>query len=216
MRWAKSEYILKGVFLGLLAVRLPAEGPRLGGHRAGGRLARRRVPGRPRPGRRAAAPRHQGTGPQPGRVPAVPASGKPVPHLLRDHPRAGRGGDRLPVPPEGGRTARPILPPEANILGYCVLGGAMFGYGLGELRQIEHPLYRLGITAILCAAVGVVLYYWLEDLNLLGNDAEQQALGRPPVARHPVLLLARVLRHGRGVRGRDRGPVRAPSGSACT
>jgi tetratricopeptide (TPR) repeat protein len=70
-----------------------------------------------------------------------------------------------------------VLPDEANILGYCVLGGALFGYGIGELRQIRHPLYRLGITAILCAAVGVILYYWLEDLNLLGNEAERRLLG---------------------------------------
>jgi tetratricopeptide (TPR) repeat protein len=70
------------------------------------------------------------------------------------------------------------LPHQANILGYCVFGGAIFGYGLGELRQIRHPLYRLGITAILCAAVGVMLYYWLEDLNFLGdNETERQLLG---------------------------------------
>src|SRR5262249_24396785 len=49
-------------------------------------------------------------------------------------------------------------PLELDILGYCFLGGAVFGYGLGELRQITNPLYRLGITALLCAAVGVMLY----------------------------------------------------------
>src|SRR5262249_39424029 len=68
-------------------------------------------------------------------------------------------------------------PPELDILGYCVLGGALFGYGLGELRQITNPLYRLGITALLCAAVGVMLYYWLEDLNLLGDDHQRMLLG---------------------------------------
>ena len=68
-------------------------------------------------------------------------------------------------------------PLEMSILGYCVLGGALFGYGLGELRQITNPLYRLGITAILCAAVGVVLYYWLDDLNLLGDERQRMLLG---------------------------------------
>ena len=69
------------------------------------------------------------------------------------------------------------LPPEANILGYCVLGGAVFGYGLGELRQIAKPMYRLGVTALLCGAVGFALYYWLDDLNLLGDEQQRMFLG---------------------------------------
>ena len=53
----------------------------------------------------------------------------------------------------------------------------LFGYGLGELKQIPNPLYRLGITAVLCAAVGVVIYYWLEDSNLLGDEQQQMLFG---------------------------------------
>jgi tetratricopeptide (TPR) repeat protein len=69
------------------------------------------------------------------------------------------------------------LPESANILGYCVLGGALFGYGIGELRNIKQPMYRLGVTAILCAAVGVTLYYWLEELQMLGDESQRQLLG---------------------------------------
>ncbi|MSR55033.1 MAG: tetratricopeptide repeat protein [Gemmataceae bacterium] len=68
-------------------------------------------------------------------------------------------------------------PLEMSILGYCVLGGALFGYGLGELRQIVKPLYRLGITALLCSAVGVALFYFLEDQSLLGDDRQRMLLG---------------------------------------
>jgi len=68
-------------------------------------------------------------------------------------------------------------PLEMSIMGYCVLGGALFGYGLGELRQITNPLYRLGITAVLCAAVGVMLFFWLDDLQLLGEEHQRMLLG---------------------------------------
>jgi tetratricopeptide (TPR) repeat protein len=69
------------------------------------------------------------------------------------------------------------LPPEAKILTYCLLGGALFGYGLGELRGIVNPLYRLGITAILCAGVGIAIYYWLDETGLLGDPDQQVLLG---------------------------------------
>jgi len=175
MRWAKSEYILKGVFLGLLLfvslqkdLDWTATG-RVALWLVGGFLAALVI----------AAVRQfrdlKGLGRNPLGF---------LLFLLLENPfliyagivlgLAGAAIDHL-------QTARSQsgdnLPFEANILGYCVLGGALFGYGLGELRQIANPLYRLGITAILCAAVGFVLYYWLEDLGLLGDAHQQLLLG---------------------------------------
>src|SRR5262249_45770282 len=163
MRWAKSEYILKGVFLGLLLfVSLQkdmdwGETGRVALWLVGGVVA---APGIA-PGCHSRAIKGDG--------------GSPVGvllFLLRENTcpiyagifggLAGAAIDLI----EGKRSRLPEgqePPLELSILGYCVLGGALFGYGLGELRQIGNALYRLGITAILCAAVGVVLYYWLED-----------------------------------------------------
>src|SRR3954452_22254216 len=176
MRWAKAEYILKGVFLGLLLFVSLQKGldwqatGRAALWLVGGVLAALVL----------AAPRQfrdlKGLGRNPvgfllflllenpfliyaGIV--LGLAGAAVDYLVTLKDQAGGGA----------------LPPESDILGYCVLGGAIFGYGLGELRQIRHPLYRLGITAIPCAAVGVMLYYWLEDLNFLGSEAERRLLG---------------------------------------
>lgn len=178
MRWAKSEYILKGVFLGLLLFVSLQKGldwsatGRVALWLVGGFLAALIV----------AAVRQikdiRGLGRNPVGF---------LLFLLLENPfliymgivlgLAGAAIDYLvPLRAEHERLGIP-LPPEADILGYCVFGGAVFGYGLGELRQIPNALYRLGITAGLCAAVGVILYYWLEDLDFLGDEAQQRLLG---------------------------------------
>lgn len=69
------------------------------------------------------------------------------------------------------------LPPEAQILGYCAFGGAIFGYALGELRMVANPLYRLAGAALACAAVGTALYFGLESADFLGDTLERQQLG---------------------------------------
>jgi tetratricopeptide (TPR) repeat protein len=175
MRWAKSEYILKGVFLGLLLfVSLQkdldwAATGRVALWLAGGFLTALVI----------AAIRQfrdlKGLGRNPLGF---------LLFLLLENPFLIYAGIILGLAGAAINHLRTVraefgdnLPFEANILGYCVLGGALFGYGLGELRQITNPLYRLGITAILCAAVGFVLYYWLEDLGLLGDPHQQMLLG---------------------------------------
>jgi tetratricopeptide (TPR) repeat protein len=175
MRWAKSEYILKGVFLGLLLfVALQkdldwAATGRVALWLGGGFLIALVV----------AAIRQfrdiKGLGRNP--VGFLLFLLLENPFLIYAGIILGLGGAAI----DHLRSLRAVhgdnLPFEANILGYCVLGGAVFGYGLGELRQIRNPLYRLGVTALLCAAVGVTLYYWLGDLELLGNEQQQRMLG---------------------------------------
>ena len=180
MRWAKSEYILKGVFLGLLLfVSLQkdldwGDTGRVALWLVGGLLAALVV---------AAVRQIRGI---------KGLARNPVGFLLfllLENPfliyfgivfgLAGAAIDlirmRLDVLGLGWEDEQ--RPLEMSILGYCVLGGALFGYGLGELRQIAKPLYRLGITALLCSAVGVALFYWLEDLSLLGDDNQRMLLG---------------------------------------
>jgi tetratricopeptide (TPR) repeat protein len=180
MRWAKSEYILKGVFLGLLLfVSLQkdldwAATGRVALWLTGGFLA----------GLVGAAVKQlrdiKGLGHNPLGF---------LLFLLLENPffiyagivfgLAGGAIDliRIKLDLLGLDWDSKNRPLEMSIMGYCVLGGALFGYGLGELRQIKNPLYRLGITALLCAAVGVMLYYWLDDLNLLGDDHQRMLLG---------------------------------------
>jgi tetratricopeptide (TPR) repeat protein len=176
MRWAKSEYILKGVFLGLLlfvSVQKNmdwAETGRVALWLGGGFIIALVI---------AALLRFQdikGLGRNPlgfllflilenpflmytGII--LGLGGAAVEHLLRL--KASVGEDNLP--------------PEANILGYCVLGGAIFGYGLSEMRRIQNPLQRLGIVAILCAAVGIAIYYYLDEYGLLGDEHQQMLFG---------------------------------------
>ena len=207
MRWAKSEYILKGVFLGLLLFVSLQKGldweatGRVAVWLVGGFLAALIL----------AAARQlrdiKGLGRNPVGF---------VLFLLLENPfliymgivlgMAGAAIDYLYHLKAAYGEAD--LPPEANVLGYCAFGGAVFGYGISELRQIAHPLYRLGITAILCAARRRRPVLLARRPELPGRRGRAPAVGRPPLARHPVLLPARVLRDGRGVRGRDRGPVR--------
>jgi tetratricopeptide (TPR) repeat protein len=186
MRWAKSEYILKGVFLGLLLfVSLQKDLD----WNATGRVALWLLGGFGAALILAAA----------RQIHAIKGLGRnPVGFLLfllLENPfliytgiifgLAGASIDLLQTQTGLWEARNALLPDDAkeekplylSILGYCVLGGAIFGYGLGELRQIAKPLYRLGITALLCSAVGVVLYYWLEDLSLLGDERQQMLFG---------------------------------------
>jgi tetratricopeptide (TPR) repeat protein len=177
MRWAKSEYILKGVFLGLLLFVSLQKGldweatGRVAVWLGGGFLVALVLAA----GRQFRALRGLGRNPvgfllflllenpfliYMGIV--LGMAGAAIDYLY--HLKVAVGGEAN-------------LPAEANALGYCVFGGAVFGYGLGELRQIPNPLYRLGITAGLCAAVGVAIYYWLQEVNFLGSETQQALLG---------------------------------------
>src|SRR5256885_9601471 len=180
MRWAKSEYILKGVFLGLLLfVSLQKDLD----WEATGRIALWLVGGF-LAGLAGAAIKQfrdiKGLGRNPLGF---------LLFLLLENPFFIYAGIVLGL--AGGaidlvRMKLEVLgldwdsqnpPLELSIMGYCVLGGALFAYGLGELRQITNTLYRLGITALLCAAVGVTLFYWLQDMSLLRGEYQRMLLG---------------------------------------
>lgn len=59
------------------------------------------------------------------------------------------------------------LPQEASVLGFCVLGGAILGYGLGELRQATVGYYRLALAFLVCAGVCAGVYYWIDQAEFL-------------------------------------------------
>ncbi|HKB02330.1 MAG TPA: tetratricopeptide repeat protein [Gemmataceae bacterium] len=180
MRWAKSEYILKGVFLGLLVfVSLQknldwAATGRVALWLVGGFLA----------GLVCAAVKQFRDLKNLGRNPLGFFL-----FLLLENPffiyagivfgMAGAAIDLVSIKLaalglDWDSKDRPL---EMSILGYCVLGGALFGYGMGELRQVRNPFYRFGLAAVLCAAAGAALYLWLDDVNLLGDQDHRTLLG---------------------------------------
>jgi tetratricopeptide (TPR) repeat protein len=175
MRWAKAEYILKGVFLGLLLFVSLQKGLDWA---ATGRVALWLGGGFGIALVLAAAREWRNLG-RLGRNPLGFLL-----FLLLENPLLiycgiifGLAGAALEYLQQLRAAGDGPPRPEADIFGYCFLGGAIFGYGIGELRQIRQPMYRLGVTAILCAAVGVTIYYWLDDVQLLGTETERQLLG---------------------------------------
>jgi hypothetical protein len=69
--------------------------------------------------------------------------------------------------PEGGR----------NWLGYCVIAGAILGYGLMQLRQVSNWTWRFGLAAVIGAGlVGVAILY-LENVGWLENDSARRTFG---------------------------------------
>ncbi len=186
MKWAKSEYILKGVFLGLLLfVSLQnldwAETGRLAVFLAGG-LAAGLVIG---------AARQFRTLPGLIRNPAGYFL-----FLLLENPVLIYAGIILGL---GAGTADYLYaqklllngadtPPEMSVLGYCALGGAVLGYVLGELRQATAGYYRLGLALLVCAGVGVGIYYWIDQADFLTNRTAKTELD-PRVMLGVLLLL---------------------------
>ena len=67
--------------------------------------------------------------------------------------------------------------PTDSIIGFCVFGGAIFGYGLGELRETTRGYYRLGLSFGLCAAALVGVYFWLDSGNFLEDPTKASMLG---------------------------------------
>ncbi|HVK10027.1 MAG TPA: hypothetical protein VM597_14760 [Gemmataceae bacterium] len=176
MRWAKSEYILKGVFLGLLVfVSVQKDLDWAGTGRIalwlGGGFAVALVLATARQYRDLKG-----------------AARNPLgfflflllenPFLIYAGVILGLGGAaiefRSALVDKYGESG---VPPEGNILGYCALGGAILGYALGELRQVPNPLYRLAGAAAACAAAGAALYLALDEYSLLGTESQQRQLG---------------------------------------
>ncbi len=81
--------------------------------------------------------------------------------------------NRLPIASEENPTGQDPL-----ILGYCILGGAILGYGFGELRaakmeMIYKFLIALGVGALMVAGI----WFWLSEGNLLRDELSRQQLG---------------------------------------
>src|SRR6476620_10773200 len=108
MRWAKSEYILKGVFLGLLLFVALQKGLDWA---ATGRVAL-----------------WLGGGFLIALVLAAARQLRDITGVVLG--LAGAAIDYLVPLRAAAATAGTPLPPEAEILGYCVFGGAVFGYCL--------------------------------------------------------------------------------------
>lgn len=188
MRWAKSEYILKGVFLGLLLFVALQRGLDWAGT---GRVALWLAGGLGAALALAAVRRFRdlrGARKSPlgfllflllenpfliyaGIIFGL--AGAAIDYLIPL--KAQLAADRAAA--EAAGQPLPVLPPEADILGYCVLGGALFGYTLGILRDLTQPVYRLVVTAALAGAVGYVVYSGLLDIDVLGTEEQQRLLG---------------------------------------
>ena len=165
MRWAKSEYILKGVFLGLLVFvslqqNLNWEGT--------GRIALWLMGGFALALILAAAKE----------VKSLKGLGRNpfgfFLFLLLENPFLIYAG--LVLGFLGGAIAEKDLPDDPMIA-YCVCCGAILGYALGELRELTRGFVRLGLSAALCAGVGAALYFWLQDAGLLEDPTRRTLLG---------------------------------------
>lgn len=170
MRWAKSEYMLKGVFLGLLLfISMQKELDWTGT----GRVALWLVGGF------GAA-----------LLVALTRQLKEITGLLRnpvgfmlflllENPFLIYLG--LIVGLIGGAIQeRDPLPPDVEgnpLLIYCACGGALLGYILGELRQMTNNLYRLGLAAFVCAGVVAGIFFWLQETNVLADETHRVLLG---------------------------------------
>ncbi|WP_020472880.1 tetratricopeptide repeat protein [Zavarzinella formosa] len=176
MKWAKSEYILKGVFLGLLLfvslqnLDWPETGRLalfLGGGLGLGLLIGALGQYRTLPG----------------------LFRNPVGYflfLLLENPLLIYGGiilglgagtvDYLRILYESIPEGTP-KPEETTVLGFCVLGGAVLGYGLGELRQATAGYYRLALAMLVCASVGAGIYYWIDQADFLADPSRRVILG---------------------------------------
>jgi hypothetical protein len=164
MRWPLSEYVLKGVFLGLLlcaALSAPDAGAagRVGLWLAGGLAV----------GLIVAAVRKVAQGFRP--------SGRPLTFLLfllLESPVLVYAGSVLGLA-IGAFTL--TAGEDRQLLVYTVGGGAALGFGLAMLRTVRQQTVRLGVAfaagaAIVAAAIGALLY----DPDLLSPD-RQRTLG---------------------------------------
>ncbi|HEY1378817.1 MAG TPA: tetratricopeptide repeat protein [Gemmataceae bacterium] len=164
MRWPLSEYVLKGVFLGLLlcaALSAPdaAAAGRVGLWLGGGLAA----------GLVVAAVRKNAQGFRP--------AGRPLTFLLfllLESPGLVYAGSVL-----GLAAGAFTVSPDENrqLLAATVGGGAVLGVGLAMLRTVRQPNVRLGVAlaaavAIVAAAIGALAYY----PDLLSED-RQRTLG---------------------------------------
>jgi tetratricopeptide (TPR) repeat protein len=164
MRWPLSEYVLKGVFLGLLlyaALSAPdaAAAARVGLWLGGGLAV----------GLLVAAARKLAQGFRP--------AGRPLTYLLfvlLESPGVIYAGSILGLA-IGAFTLTPDE--DRSLLAYTVGGGAVLGFGLASLRSVQRPNVRLGVAlaagaALAAAAIGILVTY----PEMLSED-KQKTLG---------------------------------------
>lgn len=174
MKWAKSEYILKGVFLGLL---LFISLQNLDWSQTG-RLAV-----------------FLGCGLGAGLLIGALTQYKTISGLFRnplgyflflllENPLLiyagillGMAGGTVDYLRQFSDTAADAKPVETSVIGFCVLGGALLGYGLGELRQTTSGYYRLGFSLLVCAAVVTGIYFWIDQAEFLAAPDRRVLLG---------------------------------------
>lgn len=72
-----------------------------------------------------------------------------------------------------GTATNPDLPKERNWLGYCVVGGAILGYGFLQLRQIKDWRWRFGIGALVGAGLVYVASLYLDEAGWLEPEARR-------------------------------------------
>ncbi|MEZ6139411.1 MAG: hypothetical protein R3B84_02460 [Zavarzinella sp.] len=75
-----------------------------------------------------------------------------------------------------------VKPPLAEdtaykLLGYCMLGGALLGYGLGELQTAVIGWYRFGLSIAICAAAVVGIFFGLQEADMLQDVNRTRMLG---------------------------------------
>ncbi len=81
--------------------------------------------------------------------------------------------NRLPVASESNPTGQDPL-----ILGYCILGGALLGYGFGELRAAKvEPIYKFLLALVLGAVMVVGIWFWFKEGDILRDELSKQSLG---------------------------------------
>jgi hypothetical protein len=171
MRWAKSEYVLKGVFLGLLFyvsllnLSWAATG-RVALWLVGG-FAVALVAAAFRQIRDLKGGVRHPLGflvflilENPGLIYAGVILGLAI-GAFTENPLSESGGTEL----------------DSKILFYCLIGGAALGYGLSEIREATRGRKRFGIAFALCAAVMAGIYYWLMQVNLLEDDHRRMMFG---------------------------------------
>ena len=72
-----------------------------------------------------------------------------------------------------GNATNPDLPRDRNWLGYCVVAGAVLGYGFLQLRQVKDWRWRFGLGAAVGAGLVYVATLYLDEAGWLEPSARR-------------------------------------------
>jgi tetratricopeptide (TPR) repeat protein len=71
-----------------------------------------------------------------------------------------------------------VIPPGGRQwLGYCVLAGAILGYGFIQLREIKDWRWRVGLSAVVAAGMVYLATLYLDDAGWIGSPASERIFG---------------------------------------